>query len=118
MPALAVAAVSPITALKNLGSPSHTSVRSDLPNGTLKDLNWLTTLNEVPIVDNYGRDSVDSLLEIVTLACANFLRVQIGSKNLPGAPCIQTYFGCNGDEHIVIAGIFARGEIRREQRML
>ena len=72
----------------------------------------------MPIVDDYGRDSMDSLLEIVTLACANFLRVQIGSKNLPGAPCIQTNFGCDSDEHIVIAGIFARGEVCGEERVL
>ena len=119
MPALAVAAVSPITALKlNLLKPYHTSVCSDLPNGTHKDLDRLTTLDEVPIVDDYGRDSVDSLLQIVTLACANFLRVQIGSKNLPGAPCIQTYFGCDSDEHIVVARIFAGGEICSEERVL
>src|SRR5690606_10487566 len=93
-----------------------TGSASDLPQSPLECFRCLATLDQMPVIQNDGRDGIDTLLGVEAFAGSYFRLILVGVQNLACAIGAQPRLTAQPDQGLVIAGIFAVREVRLQER--
>lgn len=77
---------------------------SNLPQRLFKYLWGLATLDQMPVIQDDGRDGINSLMDVKMLERLGFCHVLVGAQNLARAIWVQSQLAAQPNQRFVIAG--------------